>query len=93
MGIGREAARKKGVAVRDLESDQALQDAVLSVHHATMHTFGGAAVKVIENHLGVTYAKLAQSMMIQLPVQVPAGLGIQGGPGIALPLPGGEVPD
>ena len=36
-----------------LESDQQLQDLVLTVYHATMHTFSNtAAAKIIENHLG-----------------------------------------
>ncbi len=74
MGIGRDAARDKGVVIRDLESDQGLQDAVLSVHHATMHTFQGTAVKIIENHLGVAWVKMTQQVSIQLPFQLgPAG--------------------
>src|SRR5450759_4272456 len=73
MGIGRDAARDHGVVIKDLESDQDLQDAVLSVHHATMHTFQGAAVKIIENHLGVAWVKM-QQVAIQLPLQLaPAG--------------------
>ena len=37
-GMDREQARSKGVRIEDLEASQDLQDAVLSVHHATMHT-------------------------------------------------------
>jgi hypothetical protein len=49
-----------------LEGNQTLQDAVLSVHHATAHTFNGtAAVKIIENHLGRARVKLRQQVMIQ----------------------------
>jgi hypothetical protein len=70
MGIGRDAAREHGVVIRDLESDQDLQDAVLSVYHATMHTFQGAAVKIIENHRGVAWVKVNQQVAIQLPFQV-----------------------
>lgn len=73
MGISREAARDHGVVIRELESDQALQDAVLSVHHATMHTFNGAASKIIENHLGVAYVKLQLQQTIQIPIAVPQG--------------------
>ncbi len=42
-----------GLKIRMLEQDAALQDLVLTVHHAYMHTFAHAnAVKIIENHLG-----------------------------------------
>ena len=67
LGISRDQARRRGVKITNLERDQALQDAVLSVHHATMHTLQGAAIKLIENHLGHTYAKLTQQMVIQMP--------------------------
>jgi len=38
-----------------LEKDQKLQDLVLTVHHACMHTFSQAATlqKMVENHNGV----------------------------------------
>lgn len=71
MGIARDDAQNRGVNVTNLESDQALQDAVLSVHHAAMHTLGGAAVKLVENHLGKTFAKLQQMMQVQVPVIQP----------------------
>lgn len=58
-GISRDGARGYGVKVVDLEDDEALQDAVLSVHHATMHTLNGTgAVKIVENSRGKTYAIL-----------------------------------
>ena len=42
-----------------LEEDQQLQDLVLSVFHASTHTFNGtAAVKIIENHIGKAFIKL-----------------------------------
>lgn len=48
--------RQLGLEIIMLEDDQELQDAVLSVHHAFMHTLSAtAAVKIIENHLGVAY--------------------------------------
>jgi membrane-bound ClpP family serine protease len=47
-------AKSLGLKISDLESDQKLQDLVLTVHHACCHTFsGGHAVKIIENHLGI----------------------------------------
>ena len=44
------------IDVTDLESDQQLQDLVLTVYHATMHTFSRTeAAKIIENHWGRGY--------------------------------------
>lgn len=74
LGISRDQARRRGVTITNLEKNQALQDAVLSVHHATMHTLQGPAIKIIENHLGRTYAKLAP----QVAIQVPAGAVVPG---------------
>lgn len=55
-GISRDLARDQGVVITDLEECQALQDAVLSVHHTLMLTFEvSQVVKVIENHLGDSY--------------------------------------
>ena len=52
-----------GLVVRDLESDQKLQDAVLSVHHIFMHTLNSTtAIKIIENHKGVAFIQHAQPM-------------------------------
>jgi hypothetical protein len=69
--ISRKEARQRGLAILDLESDQALQDAVLSLHHATAHTFTSTgAVKIIENHLGKAYLQVAQSVMIGMPPQI-----------------------
>lgn len=43
-----------GLKIEKLEDDQRLQDLVLTVHHAYMHTFSlnNFAVKAIENHKG-----------------------------------------
>lgn len=42
-----------GLVVERLEDDQTLQENVLSVHHAMMHTLGGTfASKIVENHKG-----------------------------------------
>ncbi len=42
-----------GLKVHPLEDDDGLQDLVLTVHHAFMHTFGNSnAIKIVENHLG-----------------------------------------
>lgn len=73
IGIDRDQARAVGVFVDDLEADPALQDAVLSVHHATMHTLGGGAtVKIVENHMGKAFVQMQQMVQVQAPVMLPA---------------------
>lgn len=43
-----------GLKIERLEDDETLQDLVLTVHHAYMHTFSMTpAIKITENHLGV----------------------------------------
>jgi hypothetical protein len=59
--IHRDVARKIGLKVLDLEVDQAVQDLVLSVFHASTHTFASTnAVKIIENQHGRAFVKLQQ---------------------------------
>jgi hypothetical protein len=54
-------AQRIGLEVDKLESDQTLQDLVLSVFHATTITFDKTAcVKLIENHEGRAFIKLAE---------------------------------
>ncbi len=54
---------KLGLEIELLENDDVLQDLVLTVHHAFMHTFSMTpANKIVENHLGVA--------MIQMNTQV-----------------------
>ncbi len=56
--ISKETCESLGLNIFTLESDQELQDAVLSVHHAFMHTFSYTdAVKIIENHNGIAYVE------------------------------------
>jgi membrane-bound ClpP family serine protease len=58
--------RQIGLKIVDLESDQALQEAVLSVHHAYMHTLTSTgAFKIIENHNGVALIQIAQQVAVQ----------------------------
>ena len=65
--VGRDQAREVGVKVVNLEDDDRLQDAVLSVHHATMHTFANTlAQKIIENHRGRAWVRIGAT------IQVPA---------------------
>lgn len=53
--IDAEQAIQMGLKVSMLEDDQQLQDLVLTVHHACMHTFSQATQlqKIVENHNGV----------------------------------------
>lgn len=53
-----------GLIVKELESDQELQDRVLSVHHIYCHTLSSTiAFKIIENNLGIAYIQQAQYVM------------------------------
>ncbi len=66
-----------GLNITDLEDDPELQDAVLSVHHATMITFMGGAAKLIENNLGRAFVQSMQvvgpiPMALPMPVLPPA---------------------
>lgn len=50
-----------GFHIIDLEADQRLQDAVLSVHHCYVHTFAStAAVKIIENQNGKAFINICR---------------------------------
>ncbi|SRR5216684_1093852 len=64
--IDRQQAKALGLSIDDLEKDQDLQDAVLSVYHAVSLGFSATPlVKVIENHLGKTFLKLSQAIVMQ----------------------------
>ncbi len=64
--IHRDDAKALGLIIEDLENDQEFQDLVLSVFHATTHTFTGTpAVKLIENHLGKAFVKQQQVITVQ----------------------------
>lgn len=56
--ISRSACIAAALKISELESDQALQEAVLTTHHAFMHTFFNSnAVKIIENQIGEAYVE------------------------------------
>jgi len=60
--------RSLGLKVTMLEENQQLQEAVLSVHHALIHTLSSTgAYKIIENHLGVAFIQMAQTVVVQGP--------------------------
>ena len=58
----------RGLRIRKLEDDKALQDALLSIYHVLDFTFGGPAVKIVENHLGARYVRIERQVLVQ---QVP----------------------
>lgn len=61
--ISMKRAMELGIKVAPLESDQKLQDAVLSVHHACIHTLTNtAAIKIIENQKDVAFI---QTVVVQ----------------------------
>ncbi len=66
--ISRDRAKALGLVIEDLEGDQILQDSVLSVFHATTHTFNATpAVKLIENQLGKAFVKRQVQQMVFMP--------------------------
>lgn len=59
--INQEQAHKMGLKTDLMEKDQDFQDLILSIFHATTHTFNGTgAVKIIENHRGKAFIKVQQ---------------------------------
>ena len=57
---------QQGLNVTRLENDQALQDLVLSVHHAVRHTFNDTGTtKLIENHHGRAYLEMTGQVIVQ----------------------------
>ena len=78
--LNRDVLRAQGLRITDLEADQQLQDLVLSVFHATTHTFDNSTtVKIIENNRGRAYMKAIQP---QMPVNLAGGAA-----GFMFPLP------
>jgi hypothetical protein len=93
--IPRDTLRALGLVVEDLENDQPLQDAVLSVFHICTHTFGATpATKIIENQLGRAFIKLTQQMsfMMPQPIMIPGGGQPPQPPPPALPPPPPQPP-
>ena len=57
--ISREKAEAIGLHIEHLEDDAKFQDLVLSVFHATTHTFSSTpAMKIIENQHGKAFIKI-----------------------------------
>ncbi|HOO49853.1 MAG TPA: S49 family peptidase [Deltaproteobacteria bacterium] len=71
--LSAEKCRSIGLNVSMLEESQRLQDAVLTVHHACVHTLSSTpAFKLIENHKGVAFIQIAQTMLVQGPSGIDA---------------------
>lgn len=59
--ISNTKCREIGLIIEDMEADPALQDAILSVHHACIHTLTSTpAFKIIENQNGQAFIRIAQ---------------------------------
>ena len=75
--ISRDDAKTHGMKIVELETDQSLQDAVLSVYHAFSHTFAQApqVLKIVENHLGKAFIESSapQVMPFAFPFPMPLG--------------------
>ena len=76
-----------GLTVFDLESDQKLQDKVLSVHHIYFHTLSSTpAFKIIENQNGMAFILQAQQVMMAAPSGLPS-MGLPQFAAVPLPQP------
>ena len=70
--LSMDRCKEMGLKIAELESDDDIQDAVLSLHHSCMLTFSDTpALKIIENHTGEAFIKAVGSpVMIQAPAIV-----------------------
>lgn len=85
--IHRDELTAKGLNIIKLEDDDALQDAVLSVHHAAMLSMSNfGTLKIIENHSGIAHMKIGQTM-VQLPIPIPQPQPLQPQPVPVQPAP------
>jgi hypothetical protein len=77
-----------GLKIFDLESDQKLQEKVLSIHHIYFHTLSSTpAFKIIENQNGMAFILQAQHVLMASPhMQQQAGQ-----PPLEGPAPDGEA--
>jgi len=54
--ISIDKCKEIGVSIITMEDDNDLQDTILTIHHAFMHTLANFSIsKITENHLGVAY--------------------------------------
>lgn len=78
--VRREEARAHGITVTDLEDDNELQDAVLSVHHAALISLAANPIaKLIENHRERLWVITTAQQIAMMPIpfgpirQLPGG--------------------
>lgn len=58
--------QQMGLDVVAMEDNPELQDAILSVHHACIHTLASTqAVKIIENHNGIAFIQITKQVLVQ----------------------------
>jgi len=63
--LSAQKCKDMGLKIVDLENDSRLQDAVLSVHHAFIHTLSATnAIKIIENHNGIAFIQSVTKVII-----------------------------
>lgn len=56
--ISTERCKEIGLKIVEMEKNQELQELILTIHHAYMHTFAhSTATKIVENQLGVAYVE------------------------------------
>ena len=68
--INRDKCREAGLAIEDLEANQDIQDAVLSIHHCCMILSEQTPImKIVENNIGGAY--VVQQPQIQVPNILP----------------------
>ncbi len=68
--INRDKCREAGLAIEDLEANQDIQDAVLSIHHCCMILSEQTSImKIVENNIGGAY--VVQQPQIQVPNILP----------------------
>lgn len=54
-----------GLKISEMESDNELQDLILSIHHICIHTLSATnAFKIIENQNGIAFIQSAQNVML-----------------------------
>jgi hypothetical protein len=57
-----------GLKIEMMEDDDKLQNAIMSVHHACIHTLTSTgAIKIIENHEGKAFVQAIQSVVVAAP--------------------------
>lgn len=64
--LSAETCKTMGLNIEMLEADDLLQDAVLSIHHACIHTLTSTpASKIIENHKGKAFIQIVPQQLIR----------------------------